>query len=344
MGPIEAAPEVMSRKPRVRTKTYTLKDTETAPSRQWTDLIGFEGVDETLYRLWSENRLPQVVVVEGRSGIGKKKFMAKLAARFFCATHSACGDCEGCQSVEQGYQNDLYWLETEGSIKVAEAEGLQDFLGYQAQKSPRLAMIIDIESMNDQASNRLLKLLEEPPAGVLVFASCSRFEKLLPTIRSRSVRWRVHPPLIEQSMAFVRSQLADPRADLEIENALKMFGLSIGRTLAHLEQGSAEQKQKLDRLQKLLLLPMRGDNLKELQDLLKEQAWKAPDLAQFFEVALNQSYRRILQSSRSTSLADFKRIKHWRKILQQVYRAGAVGQNNLNVQLVAEALLSPFEG
>lgn len=333
----------MSRKPS-KSKTYTLKDSETAPLRPWSDLIGFEGVDETLYRLWNEKRLPQVVVIEGRSGIGKRKFMARLAARFFCETHSACGRCEGCQSVEQGHQNDLFWLETEAAIKVAETEGLQDFLAYQASRSPRLAMIIDIESMNDQASNRLLKLLEEPPAGVLVLASCSRFDKLLPTIRSRSVRWRVQPPLIAQSLEWIRGRLGEARPDLEIENALKMFGLSIGRSLAYLEQGSAEQKAKRDRLQKLLLLPMKGDHLKELQDLLKEQAWKAPDLAQFFEVALNQSYRRILESSRTTSLTDFRRIKHWRRILQQVYRAGAVGQNNLNVQLVAEALLSPFEG
>jgi len=330
----------MSRKP----KTVTLKDTEVRPSRLWNDLIGFEGVDENLFKLWSANRLPQVVVIEGRAGIGKRKFMARLAAHFFCATRNACAACEGCRSVQQGYQNDMYWLETEGSIKVAEAEGLQEFLGYQAQSSPRLAIVIDMESMNDQASNRLLKLLEEPPAGVLVLASCSRFEKLLPTIRSRAVRWRVQPPLLEQSTELLRRRMSEPRSDLDIENALKMFGLSVGRALGHLEQGSPEKKAKLEKLQRLLLLPMKGETLKELQDLIKEQGWKAPDLAQFFEVALNQSYRRILQTSKATSLQDFRRIKHWRKILQQVYRAGGTSQNPLNVQLVAEALLSPFEG
>ncbi|MBC7658169.1 MAG: hypothetical protein H7249_00520 [Chitinophagaceae bacterium] len=331
----------MSRK----TKTYTQKDTEFRPLRLWSDLVGFDGVDETFYRLWSANRLPQVVVVDGRSGIGKRKFMARLAARFFCETHTACGSCEGCHSVQQGHQSDLYWLETEGTIKVADAEAFQEHLDYQARRGPRLAVLIDIESLNDQASNRLLKVLEEPPPGVLILASCSRFDKLLPTIRSRSVRWRVHPPLLPESTAFVKERLGpDSPGEEEIQNALKMFGLSIGRALTYLEHGSSEQKVRLDRLQRLLLLPFKGENLKEIQELLKEQAWKAPDLAQFFEVALNQSYRRILQSGGITSLQDFRRIKHWRKILQQVYRAGGIGQNNLNVQLVAEALLSPFEG
>lgn len=328
-----------------RTKTKTFKDTAERPLRLWDQLLGFEGVDAKLYALWTEGRLPQVIVIEGREGIGKKIFMAKLAARFFCDTHSACGDCEGCHSVMHGYQSDLFWLETEGSIKVSEAEALQDHLQYQAQNNPRLAVIIDIENLNDQASNRLLKILEEPPPGVLVLASCSRFDKLLPTIRSRSVRWRVEPPSIEDSVSLIRIRLQSSEAmsDDEIHKALRMYGLSIGRTLAHLEKGSPEQKDKLERLRKLLLLPMKGENLRELQDLIKEQAWKAPDLAQFFEVALNQSYRRIVESGRETSVQDYRRIKHWRRVLSQVYRAGGAHKNNLNVQLVAEALLSPSE-
>ncbi|RZA11029.1 MAG: DNA polymerase III subunit delta' [Proteobacteria bacterium] len=330
---------------RVKTKTKTFKDTADRPLRLWDDLIGFEGVDAKLYSLWAEGRLPQVVIVEGREGIGKKIFMAKLAARFFCETHTACGHCEGCHGVQQGYSSDMFWLETEGAIKVSEAESLQDYLQYQAQTSPRLAIIIDIETMNDQASNRLLKILEEPPAGVLVLASCSRFDKLLPTIRSRSVRWRVEPPSVTESTGLIRSRLstAEMFSDTEILNALRMFGLSIGRTLSHLEKGSADQKAKLDRLRTLLLLPMKGESLRELQDLIKEQGFKAPDLAQFMEVALNQSYRRIMETGRETSLQDFRRIKHWRRVLSQVYRAGSSNKNNLNVQLVAEALLSPTE-
>ncbi len=328
----------MSRKPKVT----TLKDTEARPSRPWDDLIGFEGVDATLYQLWREQRLPQVVVLEGRAGIGKRKFMAKLVARFFCETHTSCGQCEGCHSVEQGYQGDLFWLETDGTIKVAEAEGLQDHLSYQAQAAPRIAVIIDVETLNDQASNRLLKLLEEPPAGTLIFATCSRFDKLLPTIRSRAVRWRVHPPPLERSAALIRSKI-EGAGEADIQQALVMFGLSIGRALAYLEQSSPERKARLERLQRLLLLPMKGEHLKEIQDILKELAWKAPELAQFFELALNQSYRRILSTTRETSVQDFRRIKHWRKILSQVYRAGGVSQNYLNVQLVAEALMSPIE-
>lgn len=328
-----------------RGKTKTFKDTTERPLRVWDHLIGFQGVDEEIFALWKAGRLPQVVVVEGREGIGKKLFMAKLAARFFCESHKACGHCEGCHSVMHAYQADLFWLEAEGTIKVAEAESLQDHLQYQAQDNPRLAVIIDIENLNDQASNRLLKVLEEPPAGVLVLASCSRFDKLLPTIRSRSVRWRVEPPVLEDSVNLVRSRIGNAEAlsDDDIHKALRMFGLSIGRTLSHLEKGSSEQKAKLERLRTLLLLPMKGENLRELQDLIKEQGWKAPDLAQFFEVALNQSYRRIVLSGKETSTQDYRRIKHWRRVLSQVYRAGGANKNNLNVQLVAEALLSPSE-
>ncbi len=328
-----------------RTKTKTFKDTTERPSRPFSHLLGYEGVDETIVSLWREKRLPQVLVIEGREGTGKRIFMAKLAARFFCLDHSACGTCEGCHSVQAAYQPDLFWLETEGAIKVAEAEALQEHLQYQAQDNPRLAVIIDIENLNDQASNRLLKILEEPPEGVLILASTSRFDKLLPTIRSRAVRWRVEPPKLEDSIQLVRAQLgeSDDISDAEITQTLRMFGLSIGRSIAHLEKSSPEDKKKLERIRQILLLPMKGETLRELQDLLKERSWKAPELAQFFELALNQSYKRILESGRETTLQDLRRIKHWRRILSQVYRAGGVTKNNLNVQLVAEALLSPAD-
>lgn len=330
---------------RPKTKTKTFKDSSVRTLRPWDELIGFEGVHSKIYARYAEGRLPQVLLIEGREGIGKKIFMAKLVATFFCESHSACGACEGCRSVQRDYQSDLFWVETDGAIKVAEAEALQDHLQYQAQNGPRLAVIIDIENLNDQASNRLLKILEEPPAGVLILASCSRFDKLLPTIRSRSVRWRVEPPSLSESLALIRSRRSASElvSDHDIHNALRMFGLSIGRTLAYLEVASSAQKTKLDRLRQLLLLPMKGENIRELQDLIKEQAWKAPDLAQFFEVALNQSYRRIMENGKETSAQDFRRIKHWRRILSQVYRAGGATKNNLNVQLVAEALVSPCE-
>lgn len=54
-------------------------------------------------------------------------------------------------------------------------------------------LIVGAEDMSEEAQNAFLKLLEEPPAKVTFILSVSNAEKLLPTIRSRSVKLRCQP-------------------------------------------------------------------------------------------------------------------------------------------------------
>ncbi|RLD43874.1 MAG: DNA polymerase III subunit delta [Bacteroidetes bacterium] len=49
------------------------------------------------------------------------------------------------------------------------------------------------ERMNEAASNKLLKTLEEPPAKTLIFLIAERYELLLTTVRSRAQIVNIHP-------------------------------------------------------------------------------------------------------------------------------------------------------
>lgn len=327
-----------------KTRTKTVAAPERPPVRTWNDRLGFEGIATQIQTLWQSGKLPQVLVFEGPEGSGKRKLLAEVSAAFYCETQDACGHCEGCHSVQGAYQGDLFWLEVEGTIKVAEADSLQEHLSYQAvqEGTPRLAVIVDLEAMTEQAANRLLKTLEEPPAGTLILASCVRFERLLSTVRSRAVKWTLPAPSEDASAAWLQERLPNvPEA--EIRQALACFHNAPGRTLRYLEQENQVDRVARDRLNQLLLTPLRAESLRDLQDLIKQRGWKAPDLAQHFELLINQSYKKRMDSASQASLQDLRRIKHWRKVLQQVYRAGRSGQNQLNVQLVAEALTSGLD-
>ncbi len=71
----------------------------------------------------------------------------------------------------------------------------------------KVFVLLDAEGMNDEASNALLKTLEEPPSGTLLILTTSQPEKLLPTIVSRC-----------QHLRFARL------ADEEISRALVAAG------------------------------------------------------------------------------------------------------------------------
>lgn len=71
-------------------------------------------------------------------------------------------------------------------------------------RDTRLAVLIDnAELMGDDAQNSLLKLLEEPPSNVLFILTSHNAERLLPTIRSRSVVVSLRHVTSEQSRAFL---------------------------------------------------------------------------------------------------------------------------------------------
>lgn len=59
--------------------------------------------------------------------------------------------------------------------------------------SRRIAIIDDADALNEECSNALLKTLEEPPPGAVVFLIGTHAERQLPTIRSRSQIIRFQP-------------------------------------------------------------------------------------------------------------------------------------------------------
>ncbi|MBP5505501.1 MAG: hypothetical protein J6X89_05325 [Bacteroidales bacterium] len=73
-----------------------------------------------------------------------------------------------------------------GAITVNEAREIADTLSLQPYESDYKIMVIwQPEKMTTDAANKLLKLLEEPPAGTLFLMVTQSAEKMLPTVLSR---------------------------------------------------------------------------------------------------------------------------------------------------------------
>ncbi len=88
------------------------------------------------------------------------------------------------------------------SISVAEARRIFEKLSLMAAEAPYKTMVIYLpEKMNADAANKLLKLLEEPPAGTLFLLVSQNPERLLQTIRSRCQPVTVKPLSREERVA-----------------------------------------------------------------------------------------------------------------------------------------------
>jgi DNA polymerase-3 subunit delta' len=113
------------------------------------------------------------------------------------------------------------WLDLEnkqGIINAEESRCLAAKLGMKAFESDnKIAIIWQPEKMNDQASNKLLKLLEEPPPGTIFLLISENPDLLLTTVRSRCVPVKV--PRIEEPAlvdTLIRKHHLEPGRAAEI--------------------------------------------------------------------------------------------------------------------------------
>lgn len=91
------------------------------------------------------------------------------------------------KSVNMEENPDIYIIRPEnGKILKESILALQEVFMSKSQINKNRVYIIDgVQSMNDFASNSLLKFLEEPEEGIYAFLITSNINKVLPTIKSR---------------------------------------------------------------------------------------------------------------------------------------------------------------
>jgi DNA polymerase-3 subunit delta' len=135
------------------------------------------------------------------------------AARCFAAEVIADGDSRVQDLVLRGMHPDVVEFEPEGNqILVAQAQGIIR----EAHRAPieadrKVVAVFEADRLNEQASNKLLKTIEEPPPRSTILLVTSSPDELLETVRSRCQRVDL-APLPE---AALRDALVSEGADPE---------------------------------------------------------------------------------------------------------------------------------
>ena len=116
-----------------------------------------------------------------------KEFFTLIATTIFCETKSACMHCNECGKVLHGNHPDLAVINAIGeNIKVEAIKDLTEDAGIKSFSGTKVYYIHRADLMNTAAQNKLLKTLEEPPKGVVIFLGVSNESAMLDTIKSRT--------------------------------------------------------------------------------------------------------------------------------------------------------------
>jgi len=269
-------------------KTSIQEDIEVPHPRETTAFFGHADAEAELLAAYRSGRMPHAWLIGGPRGIGKATLAYRVARFVFCHPDPAAAAVQNATSLAVAPDHpvsrrmaaqakpDLLILErtpTESGtlrqvITVEEVRRTISFFGTTAAEGGWRVCIVDAadELQFPQASNALLKVLEEPPARGL-FLLISHFPgRLLPTIRSRCRRLEMRPLYPDDLGRATASALSR-----DVDDEIRAVAAAADGSVAHaaqLIQGSAMavRQQVLDLLSALpaldpLALHVLGDML-----------------------------------------------------------------------------------
>jgi DNA polymerase-3 subunit delta' len=167
----------------------------------------------------ARERLPQSLLIHGRSGLGRRHLALWLAAQavrtpasaFFPLLEQEPVAVDGELAGETLLVHpDCHLLRPPPGKQALPIDGVRALIQFLHLSShaggQRVAIVWPAEAMTTPAANSLLKTLEEPPAGSLLILVAEELARLPPTILSRCQRWRVNAPTAEVALAWLATQ------------------------------------------------------------------------------------------------------------------------------------------
>ena len=173
---------------------------------------GHDGVQNQLSQALTKKRLAHALLLAGPSGIGKKELAWSLAQKLLCESSvlpsegdnlsllgslspqeslsqessESCGDCFSCRQVLKRQCESVLEITHETlQIRLQDVQTIPPFLSLQSFSKAQIVLIDELEKLNLQASNFLLKIIEEPPPKSHFFFISSNPAQISLTLRSR---------------------------------------------------------------------------------------------------------------------------------------------------------------
>jgi DNA polymerase-3 subunit delta' len=171
-------------------------------------------------------KLPHALIFKGKEGIGKYDFANTFAKSYLCqspiSNHLPCEACSSCEWFPDSHPDFKHIAPIDSdddesskrktvrkkNIAIHQIRELSEYLELSAhqEKGRRIVLIEPADSLNQAASNALLKILEEPPENTLFILVTSQAQKLIATIRSRCQLLELRGPSLDEARVFLDGQ------------------------------------------------------------------------------------------------------------------------------------------
>ena len=222
-------------------------------------IVDQESVVRRLSKINRKGNIPHALLFTGLEGVGKRKTAKVFAMACNCMHNDRppygsddettapsvkavcaafpCGECRACRKIDAEIHPDIIFIQPQkGTIKISQIRDLCHMLSmkpYEAKQ--RVVIITEAHTMNPEAGNALLKMLEEPPGRTLLILTAPHSRNILPTIISRCQHVRFKPISQQTLTSLLIDEYGFHSEEAEILGALANGSMTKARSLVETE-------------------------------------------------------------------------------------------------------------
>jgi len=181
--------------------------------RVFGDVAGQKPAVALLYLMCKRGTVPGGMLFYGKHGSGKTTMARIVAKALNCAARPGraaewpCGTCASCAAVDNDTSPDVEELDAASNGTVAEIRAIRERAYFGSAGGKFKVYIIDeAHGLSGAAFESILKILEEPPPGVVFILITTQFDSVPKTVRSRCSPFRFDPltvPVIRDRLAYI---------------------------------------------------------------------------------------------------------------------------------------------
>ena len=204
--------------------------------------FGNADIKSAVSRMIKNKKLTHSFVITGDKGLGKKTAARYIGAAVLCENNTdgtPCMKCKSCKMIAHGGHPDFIEIKPSGKsggyILDKDLRPIVSDAYIKPNESEyKVVVISDMDATQQNSQNVLLKVVEEPPAHmVIIMTACAR-EYFLPTILSRVAHFKVYP-LEKDELEIAVRERCEHFDEKKFEKAYQSMGGNVGKCVEFID-------------------------------------------------------------------------------------------------------------